>query len=122
MRRVESPPTAPIDADMFLVVDDLGIFGRVYRETRVDAADEKTVINDIQGGQYECPERIIAFNTQEGWSRDVTEDVARAIANSVWDRSDLGKSAQEFLQRQLGENWDSTHGIKNSRHAVKTFA
>jgi hypothetical protein len=30
-------------------------------------------------GQYNNPVRITGFNTTEGWSRDVTEDVAHEI-------------------------------------------
>ena len=53
--------------------------GWLYRETVKDEADNETVISDIARGQYERPVRIIALNTAEGWSRDVTEDVAREI-------------------------------------------
>ena len=38
----------------------------------------ETVINDLLGGQYYNPVRVVGFNTAEGWSRDVSEDVALA--------------------------------------------
>jgi hypothetical protein len=31
--------------------------------------------NNILSGQYSCPLRVVALNTAEGWSRDVTEDM-----------------------------------------------
>jgi hypothetical protein len=34
------------------------------------------LIRDLVEGQYRHPIRIVAFNTAEGWSRDVTVDVA----------------------------------------------
>jgi hypothetical protein len=33
-------------------------------------------ISDLLNGQYSNPARVIAFNTAEGWSRDVTEEIA----------------------------------------------
>jgi hypothetical protein len=34
------------------------------------------LIRNLLDGQYESPVRIVAFNTAEGWSRDVTVDIA----------------------------------------------
>jgi hypothetical protein len=34
------------------------------------------LIRNLLEGQYENPVRIVAFNTAEGWSRDVTFDIA----------------------------------------------
>jgi hypothetical protein len=58
--------------------------------------------NNILSGQYSCPLRVVALNTAEGWSRDVTEDIAVAVMNRAngEDRS-IGKAAQEFLERVL---------------------
>ena len=52
--------------------------GRAYCETGEDEADESTTIENILSGQYSHPLRVVAFNTAEGWSRDVTEDVLPA--------------------------------------------
>ena len=42
-------------------------------------------------------------STAEGWSRDVTEDIAVAVINRVRSEQRLiGKVAQEFLERALG--------------------
>jgi hypothetical protein len=37
-------------------------------------------------GQYNNPVRIVCFNTSEGWARDVTEDIAREIADRASSR------------------------------------
>ena len=44
MRHVPSPPTALIDSDVYLVVDDFGALGTAYLETDTKKTDEKTVI------------------------------------------------------------------------------
>jgi hypothetical protein len=38
--------------------------------------DRETVIGDLLDGQYKNPVRVVAFNTAERWSRDVSADVA----------------------------------------------
>jgi hypothetical protein len=68
--------------------------GRVFRETDEAEATRETVIEDIVTGQYKKPVRVIAFNTAEGWARDVTEEIAREICASsvVTSRSDRANS------------------------------
>ena len=78
--RMRSPPLAPgFDFETYIVLDDLGKLGRAYREVDEEYADRATVIRDISNGQYSNPVRVVSFNTAEGWSRDVTEDIAREI-------------------------------------------
>jgi hypothetical protein len=67
------------DQNVYLVVDDLGHNGRVYREADVEASDLETVIVDLLDGQYHNPVRVVAFNTAEKWSRDASSDVAREL-------------------------------------------
>ena len=57
---------------------DFGTLGRAYVETDEARADEPTIIENILNGEYSQPLRVAAFNTAEGWARDVTEDIARA--------------------------------------------
>jgi hypothetical protein len=66
MRR--SPPMVPSEADhdTYLVLDDLGRLGRVWRETGEEDANHETLIRDLLDDQYTRPTRIIAFNTTEG--------------------------------------------------------
>ena len=64
---------------VYLVVDDFGDLGRCWRETDVEATDLETVITDMLDGQYNSPVRVIGFNTAEGWSRDVSSDVAAEL-------------------------------------------
>jgi len=43
------------------------------------------------------PVRIVAFNTAEGWSRDVTEDIAAELAQACADRGEMPPSIAEFI-------------------------
>ena len=95
-------PGAP-DVTVHLVLNDFGRLGRAYCETDEADADEKTIIENILSGQYSSPLRVVAFNIAEGWARDVTEDIARAVLNLAGrENRSIGKSAQEFLERVLG--------------------
>jgi hypothetical protein len=63
----------------YIVLDDFGKAGRVYREAAEADATLEAVIDDLLTGQFNNPVRVVAFNTSEGWSRDVSEDVARSV-------------------------------------------
>ena len=63
------------DQDIYLVLDDFGRLGQAWRETDPEDTDRETVIRDLLAGQYSDPVRVICFNTAEGWSRDVSEDI-----------------------------------------------
>ena len=67
------------DQNVYLVVDDLGRNGRVYRETDVEAADLETVILGLLEGEYNNPICVVAFNTFEGWSQDVSTDITQEL-------------------------------------------
>jgi hypothetical protein len=88
------------DQDVYLVLDDFMGFGQAWRETNVDDTDFDTLIEDLLDGQYISPVRIIAFNTAEGWSRDVSEAVAEMLRQRCSEhRRDLTFSVQEFVNR-----------------------
>ena len=64
---------------VYLVKDDLGRLGSVWREADAAATDLETVITDLLTGQYRDPIRVIAFNTAERWAQDVAESVAHEL-------------------------------------------
>jgi hypothetical protein len=69
-------PAAPDDHDVYLVLDDFGArLGRAWRETNEERTDRRTLLTDLIDGQYSNPTRVIAFNTAEGWSRDVSAEL-----------------------------------------------
>ena len=75
-----SPGIVPYGADetVYLVVDSFSD-GTVYRETEIEKADIETIVGDLLSGQYNNPVRIVAFNTLEHWSEDVSSDIAAEI-------------------------------------------
>ena len=84
-------------------LNDFGPLGRAYVETDEAEADEATNIENILSDLYSHPLRVVAFNTAEGWSRDVTEDVAQtALTKAQSEHRSIGQAAQEFLERTLG--------------------
>ncbi len=68
---------------MHIVLNDFGKLGRAYCETDEGAADENIIVEAIIRGQYFFRVRVVAFNTHEGWSRDVAEDIALKIRREV---------------------------------------
>ena len=91
------------DQTVYLVVDDFGRAGMSFREVNLDRTDLESVITDLMAGQYEDPTRVVAFNTAEHWSNDVSEDIAREIrrrADIAYE--DLSSSIEEFVTRHAG--------------------
>ncbi len=69
-----SPQVVPYGADqtVYVVVDSIGARG----EIEVERTDLETVISDLLGGQFSGPLRVVAFNTLEHWSEDISKQVA----------------------------------------------
>ena len=84
-------------------MNDFGRIGRAYGEADVERADLETVINDLLGGQYSDPIRVVAFNTAEGWSQDVSEDVAQELrCRCDLNFRDPPSTIQDFIERHEG--------------------
>ena len=82
-----SPLIVPHEADhdTYLVLDHFGgRIGCVWRETDVDSANRKRLIRDLVDGQYNKPVRIVAFNSSEGWCRDVNSARCRSQCSTSW--------------------------------------
>jgi hypothetical protein len=97
-----SPSIVPSenDQDVYLVLDQFGrSLGRAWRETDEEDTDFETLIRHLMEGQCSNPVRVVAFNTAEGWSRDVSDDVADELRQRCADRGEMPSSRLEFLQR-----------------------
>ena len=54
-------------------------------------------------GQYHNPVRVAAFNTTEGWSRDMSENIAREVRRRRELRGiDLSPGVEGFVMRHEG--------------------
>ena len=97
-------PEPPSDVTVHIVLDDFGHSGRAYRETAEEAANFNTVVDDLIAGQFNYPIRVIAFNFSEGWSRDVSDHVAREVLERVAKEDmQLGHAARRFVELHLGQ-------------------
>jgi hypothetical protein len=91
------------DQNVYMVADDLGRLGHIWPETDLERTDLETVIQDLLDCQYKNPIRVIGFNTAEGWSQDVSADVAEELRR----RCDLGlrdmpSCIEDFVERHAG--------------------
>jgi hypothetical protein len=95
-----SPSIAPHDGqeDIYIVLDDFGSLGRSWRETDEAGTGRATLIRNLLDGQYESPFRIVAFNTAEGWSRDVTVDIADELRRRYAENDDVPQSVLAFME------------------------
>jgi hypothetical protein len=96
-----SPSIVPVnaDSDIYLVLDDFGFLGRAWRETDEADTNRATLVQDLLDGQYDDPVRIVAFNTVEGWSRDVTEDIVDELRGRCAEIGEIPIFLQDFLDR-----------------------
>jgi len=68
------------------------------RETDEEATSRDVLIRDLMDGQYGNPARIVAFNTAEGWSRDVTKDIADELRRRLVEFDKIPASLQDFVE------------------------
>lgn len=95
------------DHSVYLVLDDLGRQGCVWRESDAETARLETVIQDLLTGQYTGPVRIVAFNTAEHWSEDVSTDVAHELRRRCdLQQHDIPFFLQDFVDRHEGRYRD----------------
>ena len=100
-------PNDDNDEAVYLVADDFGRLGHAWREADYEATDLETVIHDLLTGQYSHPIRVVAFNTAERWSDDVSEDVARELRRRCDLRvRDIPFYLQDFTDRYEGRYHD----------------
>jgi hypothetical protein len=95
-----SPSIVPhgADQDTYLVLDDFeGRIGCFWRETDADSADRETLIRDLVDSQYSHPVSIVAFNTSEGWSLDVTMDIADELRRRYFEFGEVSDSILDFM-------------------------
>jgi hypothetical protein len=97
------PPFNPEnDVTVYLVEEDFGQRGRSYLETDAAESDRETIVRNFISGQYENAIRVVAFNTAEGWSRDVSEDIANEVLDRAYDADEtLAEGTKRFIDRHV---------------------
>jgi hypothetical protein len=99
-RRVSGPFE---DVTVYLVLNDHGQFGIAYDETDPAKADRETILRNFLTGQYSNALRVVAFNTAEGWSRDVSEDIADELLQRACDADQKSRRGHEAVHRPARE-------------------
>lgn len=95
-----SPSIVPQSRDVYIVLEDFGgRLGRAWSETAEEDSNRATLLRHLIEGHYIRPARIVAFNTIEGWSRDVTADIADELRRRFVEFEDVAPSMLEFLER-----------------------
>jgi hypothetical protein len=85
------------DRDVYLVLQDFGLLGRAWGEIDESKTNLETLLRYLLEGQYVNPIKIVAFNTAQGWSRDVTSAVANTLRKACADSDEIPSSLQNFL-------------------------
>src|SRR5262247_1111651 len=89
------------DHDFHFVLCDFGRYGHSYIETDPNEADRGSIVRNMIGGQYARPLRVIALNPSEGWSRDVSGEIAIAVlAAARAGGRELPAGTSEFVEEQ----------------------
>src|SRR5262249_15703018 len=92
----------------YLLLAELRDYGPVWREMSEAEANEATIAEWIIEGQNGRPLKIVAFNTEEGWSRDVTRGIAAKLLHLNRNGVALGAAAREFVERVTGQSATAT--------------
>ena len=95
------------DQTLYLVVDGFGD-GTSRRELEIERTDLEAAIGELMLGQFNDPVRVIAYNTLEHWSEDVSAEIAFEIQSRCdMDGRDLPEHIKDFVER-------STHRARRS--------
>lgn len=109
----KSPRIVPYGADqtIYLVVDSFGSRDKVYREAEFERADLESAIVDLLAARFNNPIRLIAYNTMEHW----TEDISSQVATEIQSRCDIdGEAVPEHLK-----DFVDAHGGPTRQRALR---
>jgi hypothetical protein len=84
-------------------VDRCASPGSGGQETQLEREDLETVVSELIAGQFRDPVRVVAFNTLEHWSHDLSADVAKEIQTRCdIDGVPVPEHVRDFLERHTG--------------------
>ena len=101
------------DADLHFVLCDFGRLGQAFMETDAASAGRDDIVRNLLAGEYKRPVRIVSFNLAEGWSRDVSTEIAAEVA-SVAERQgqNLTDGTRDFLAACLDRPADTLRSAR----------
>jgi hypothetical protein len=90
------------DVTVYLVLNDFGDFRLAYVETDMIRANRETIIRGFVSGLYGDALRVVAFNVAEGWSRDVSEEIAVDLLDLAFNAEiAFAESTKRFIDRHV---------------------
>lgn len=103
------------DRSIFVVVCHLifvdGRLGEMITHELDFDYDRNVLVNDLKTSAIENPVKVFEFNPVEGWSRDISEDVARAwlklILNGGIERDFTSDDMPDFITDHMGMEADA---------------
>jgi len=105
MRRSPSIASSlPDDVEVYLVIETTSERDWAVPGARLKKRANLETVNDLLEGQYSNPVRIVAFNTAENWSHDVSEDIAHELGRRIaLERRDVIPELEDFLERHTDD-------------------
>jgi hypothetical protein len=80
----------------------VGQLGRAFREIGLVEGDRETIVRNLISGQYPNAQRVVALNTTEGSSRDVSEDIAFEVLDRAFEADEtLTDGTKRFIDRHI---------------------
>lgn len=64
---------------VYMILADFGRHGTAWVERDPNHTDLETTIADIASGEWDKVVKVVAFDVEEGWARDVTADVLAEV-------------------------------------------
>jgi hypothetical protein len=94
-----------VEPTVYLVLDDYGPkIGRAYVNTDELQATEEATVDYMLRGEYSNPVRVVAFNTAEGWSRDMSVPIAQAVLLRAIKTADpIPRHLLNFVERHTNQ-------------------
>ena len=125
-----SPSLVPhLENDVHLVLCDFGRYGKSYMETDPTEAGKDRIVYNMIHGQYGRPISVVAFNPNEGWAWDVSQDIAFAVTQTAERQGiTLPEGTSAFVQSHrftglatsAAQNYrDMALGIRMIREAIE---
>ncbi|HTF64404.1 MAG TPA: hypothetical protein VK638_17105 [Edaphobacter sp.] len=105
MRRSWTPSIVPKgdDQNVYLVVDHLGRMAGSIGKPTPRPPIWKSSSSTCLRGNTKGPVRVVAFNTLEHWSEDVSKDLAREIQTRCdIEGQDVPESIRDFVDTHAG--------------------
>jgi len=105
MRRSWTPSIVPKgdDQNVYLVVDHLGRMAGSIGKSTPRPPIWKSSSSTCLRGNTKGPVRVVAFNTLEHWSEDVSKDLAREIQTRCdIEGQDVPESIRDFVDTHAG--------------------